>query len=121
MVYDINDLLVKGLFVYVNVSPTRLASSTRIAESVIMANNDIDYSNEHIRYADIYGEPEYENGIQILGEDNIHDILDDVELGVIYPMDGIPLRRNTKIFIKTSYGTFINGNGTEFTPSDLLN
>lgn len=121
MVYNINDLLVKGLFVYINVSPARLASSTRIAESVIMANNDIDYSNEHIRYADIYGEPEYENGIQILGEDNIHDILDDVELGVIYPMDGIPLRRNTKIFIKTSYGTFINGNGTEFTPSDLLN
>ena len=125
MLYDILDLLYKGHPIFINISMMKLlggVSSSKLTNTIAIAGYfNLDY-NETIKFAESYGDEDYEYGFPVLDEDTIHEILgDNVELGTIYPMQTIPIRNNTKIFVKTSYGTFINGNGTEFTPSDLLN
>ena len=122
MVYDIIDLLYKGYPIFISISTAKLLSILNIKLThtiAIVGYFNPDY-NETIKFAESYGDDEYEYGFPVLDEDNIDEVLGDAELGTIYPMITIPIRNNTKIFVKTSYGTFINGNGTEFAPGDLL-
>ena len=122
MVYDIIDLLYKGHPMFISISTAKLFSilNIKLTHTIDIAGYFNSAYNETIKFAESYGDDEYEYGFPVLDEDNIDEVLGDAELGTIYPMITIPIRNNTKIFVKTSYGTFINGNGTEFTPGDLL-
>lgn len=124
ILYDIIDLLYKGHPMFINISTLRLlgsVSNSKLTNTIAIASYFNHDYNETIKFAESYGDEDYEYGFPVLDEDTIDEILgDDIELGTIYPMQTIPIRNNTKIFVKTSYGTFINGNGTEFTPGDLL-